>query len=53
VIVATAHPAKFDEIVEPLIGRTLPVPPNLERLLCLPRYDVDLAPTLDAFRAHL
>ena len=52
VIVATAHPAKFDEIVEPLIGRTLPVPPNLERLLCLPRFDVDLDPTLDALRAH-
>ena len=27
VIVATAHPAKFDEIVEPLIGRSVPVPP--------------------------
>ena len=53
VIVATAHPAKFDEIVEPLIGRTLPVPPNLERLLCLPRHDRDLAPTLDALRASL
>jgi threonine synthase len=53
VIVATAHPAKFDEIVEPLIGRTLPVPPNLERLLCLPRYDMDLEPTLDALRNHL
>jgi len=53
VIVATAHPAKFDEVVEPLIGRTVPVPPNLERLLCLPRHDVDLEPTLDALRAHL
>ena len=53
VIVATAHPAKFDEVVEPLIGRTIPIPPNLERLLCLPRHDVDVAPTLDALRAHL
>jgi threonine synthase len=53
VIVATAHPAKFEEIVEPLIGRTLPIPPNLDRLLRLPRHDVDLAPTLDALRAHL
>src|SRR4051812_3599015 len=47
VIVATAHPAELDEVVEPLIGRTIPVPPNLERLLSLPRHDVDLAPTLD------
>jgi threonine synthase len=53
VIVATAHPAKFDEVVEPLIGRAVPVPPNLERLLRLPRHDVDLAPTLDALRVRL
>ena len=50
VIVATAHPAKFDEIVEPLIGRSVPVPSSLDRLLRLPRHDVDLAPSLDALR---
>ena len=50
VIVATAHPAKFDEIVEPLIGRSVPVPSSLDRLLHLPRHDVDLAPSLDALR---
>ncbi len=32
VIVATAHPAKFREIVEPLIGRPLDMPANLARL---------------------
>jgi threonine synthase len=53
VIVATAHPAKFDEVVEPLIGRPIPVPANLERLLRLPRHDEDLAPTLDALRERL
>ena len=29
VLVATAHPAKFAEIVEPLIGRPVPVPESL------------------------
>ncbi len=53
VIVATAHPAKFDEIVEPLIGRSVPVPPSLDRLLHLPRHDVDLDPSLDALRDAL
>lgn len=53
VIVATAHPAKFDDIVEPLVGHTIAVPPELERLLCLPRHDVDLPPTLEALRAAL
>ncbi len=33
VLVATAHPAKFAEIVEPLIGRAVPMPESLARLL--------------------
>jgi threonine synthase len=53
VLVATAHPAKFNEIVEPLIGREIPVPPALARLLSLPRFEHPMAPTLEALRAHL
>jgi threonine synthase len=37
VIAATAHPAKFDDIVEPLIGRTVDVPAPLAGLLARPR----------------
>lgn len=37
VLVATAHPAKFSEIVEPLIGGEVAVPPALAALLALPR----------------
>jgi threonine synthase len=33
VVVATAHPAKFDSIVEPLIERPVEVPPRLAALL--------------------
>jgi threonine synthase len=53
VLVATAHPAKFNEIVEPIIGRTLAVPPSLERLLRLPQVCMDIAPTLPALAAVL
>lgn len=53
VLAATAHPAKFNEIVEPLIGRAIPVPPALARLLSRPRVEEDLAPTLDALREKL
>jgi threonine synthase len=53
VLVATAHPAKFNEIVEPIIGRPLAVPPSLERLLRLPRACTDIAPTLPALAAAL
>lgn len=32
-VVATAHPAKFEQVVEPLLGRTLDVPPALAAML--------------------
>jgi len=53
VLLATAHPAKFNEIVEPLIGREVEVPPSLAHLLRLPRHEERLEPTLDALRARL
>jgi threonine synthase len=53
VLVATAHPAKFNEIVEPIIGKSVAVPESLERLLSLPQQRLDLPPTLEALAAAL
>jgi threonine synthase len=53
VVVATAHPAKFNEIVEPIIGTSIAVPESLAHLLRLPSRRVDLAPTLEALAAAL
>jgi threonine synthase len=53
VLVATAHPAKFNDVVEPLVGREVPVPPALAELLQRPRQEEDLEPTLEALRARL
>jgi threonine synthase len=53
VLVATAHPAKFNEIVEPLIGKPVTVPDSLARLLQLPSRCIDAAPTLQALAAAL
>jgi len=53
VVVATAHPAKFNDIVEPIIGKPVAVPDSLERLLRLPRHAMDLPPTLEALAAAL
>jgi threonine synthase len=53
VIVATAHPAKFNEIVEPLIGRPVPVPPALAELLDLPSHRIEVGADLDALRSAL
>jgi threonine synthase len=53
VLVATAHAAKFNEIVEPIIGKPVTVPESLNRLLHLPQHAVDLPPTLEALAAAL
>ena len=50
VLVATAHPAKFNDVVEPLIGAEVPVPPSLARLLALPSIQRVVDPHLDALR---
>ena len=36
IIVATAHPAKFESIVEPLIGKMVEIPKPLEAILHQP-----------------
>ena len=54
VLVATAHPAKFREIVAPLIGREVPMPDSLAKLFARPaeytEIDADLASLRDALR---
>jgi threonine synthase len=54
VLVSTAHAAKFREIVKPLIGREVPVPKSLARLLARPtectEIDADLASLKAALR---
>lgn len=52
-VAATAHPAKFDSIVEPLIGATVPVPPALAALLARPAHAEPLPADYAALRAHL
>ena len=53
VLVATAHPAKFNDIVEPLVGTAVPVPPALAALLELPVVQTRVPARLDALRAVL
>jgi threonine synthase len=48
IIVATAHPAKFEGIVEPLIGESIPVPDDLAAILALPNRSRSIEPGLDA-----
>jgi threonine synthase len=50
ILVATAHAAKFETVVEPLIGRAVDVPQSLQGLLNRPAQARRLTPDLDAFR---
>ncbi|HZP66981.1 MAG TPA: threonine synthase [Rudaea sp.] len=51
--VATAHPAKFETIVEPLIGRPVPVPPPLAELLARPSTAEPMPADYDALTQRL
>jgi threonine synthase len=53
VIVSTAHPGKFPEIVEPLIGRAVPVPQSLAGLFARAASCVEIEADLGALRAAL
>jgi threonine synthase len=53
VLVSTAHPAKFREIVEPLIGTAVPVPATLARLFARPAHCVEIDASLGALREAL
>lgn len=52
-VAATAHPAKFAEVVEPLIGGAVEPPPALADLLSRPSRAEPLAPDPDALRREL
>ena len=53
VLVSTAHPAKFREIVEPLIGREVAVPEALARLFARPVECTEIDSSLPALRGAL
>lgn len=53
IVSATAHPAKFESIVEPIVGKTIPVPPALAELLDRPTASIAIKPDLAQFTAEL
>ncbi|GAB2571311.1 threonine synthase [Dyella jejuensis] len=52
-VVATAHPAKFESVVEPLIGTSIEVPATLAAMLQRPASATPLAAQDDALRQWL
>ncbi len=48
ILVGTAHPAKFETIVEPIIGETVPLPPELRDILSRPAHAVTIDANLES-----
>ncbi|MBA3537087.1 MAG: threonine synthase [Tatlockia sp.] len=53
IVVATADPSKFDEVIEPIINRKVPVAPQLQKLLDRPGKISRVKASLDEIKALL
>ena len=53
VFLATAHPAKFREVVEPIIGRPIEKPAPLAEALARPRHIMRIDASLEAVKDRL
>jgi threonine synthase len=53
IFLATAHPAKFAEIVDPIIGRPVEKPAPLAQALAKPRHIIRIDATFEAVRSTL
>jgi len=49
----TAHPVKFYDVVEPLIGNKIPIPESVKRLLNLPKNSIRLNPDYAHLKDYL
>ena len=52
-VIATAHPAKFPEIVEEAIGRKVPLPQGIASVMEAEEHMDEIPAELDALRAVL
>jgi threonine synthase len=52
-VVATAHPAKFEDVVEPLIGHAVEPPPALAAMLARPSVSEPLDASYESLKARL
>ena len=53
IFLATAHPAKFSEVVEPVLGRPVELPKALADVVAQPRHVLKINATFDAVRRTL
>lgn len=52
-VVATAHPSKFEDVVEPLVGHPVEPPPALQAMLARPATSEVVAPDYESLKDRL
>jgi threonine synthase len=52
-ILETAHPVKFPETVEKIIGKKIPIPSSAQHLFAKEKQSILLPPTFEALKAFL
>ena len=52
IMVATAHPAKFEQIIEPILGQQVAMPDTLTAMLQAPQHYQCIEASMQAMRAH-
>ena len=52
-LLATAHPVKFPAVVEPILGRPIPLPRAVQHLQGRPKRSIELPVSYEALRAFL
>ena len=53
IFLETAHPVKFYDVVEPVTGEKVPVPPAIESLLQLPKQSIQIEAVYAALKEYL
>lgn len=53
IVLETAHPAKFGEVVQTAIGREAPIPDRLEKVLSLPDMAIPMTKDYESFKEWL
>ena len=53
ITVETAHPAKFGDIVEPILGLEPPMPERLEKVLHLEKKAIKMKADIHVFKEYL
>ena len=48
IMVATAHPAKFESVIEPILNKEIPATEQLQSLLSRPQKKTDILPDMEA-----